>query len=145
MTKSLRKRHLQIWTILLVLLPFGIISAKLVVPQQPADALLQPSGKAPLPFIVRSAEKENFAVYIRKSNDSTFQLHWINKNTLTYPTATIYLAPGDVHDIARSLLVGRIEARGTYFFSIKTNAANEHIIVYDFIHQQIIDTINFKQ
>lgn len=145
MTKSLRKRHLQFWTALLVLLPAGIISARLLTPAPPVDALLQPAGAMMLPIIAHSAEKENYNVYVRKSNDSTFQLHWVNKNILTVPTATIYLVPQSSNTVKNGQLIGRIEARGTYLFPLKSDIVHEHLVVYDFIHQQIIDTVNFKQ
>jgi hypothetical protein len=144
MTKSLRKRHLQIWSSLLVLLPMGIVLAKLVVPNQPVNVLLQPAASILLPNIVGSIENEQYSVNLRSSNDSTYQLQWVNKNTLTYPTATIYMAPAGVNEIAKSNLVGRIEARGTYVFPIRANTLNKHMILYDFIHQQIIDTLNLK-
>ena len=145
MIRSLRKRHLQIWTLWSVLIPLGIISAVLVRPEFPKDKLLQPAATAALPVVVKSLDKENYTVNIRSNNNgSQLQLEWINKKTLTYPTATIYEDSANTNDISKSALIGRIEARGTYHFNWKKSAdSNYHFILYDFIHQQIIDTINF--
>ena len=150
MIKSLRKKHLQIWILWSALIPVGVISAVLVRPVFPKDKLLQPGATTTLPVVIRSFNKENYTVNIRANKDiSHLQLEWINKKTLTYPTATIYNASpnpsdGGAFKPADSELVGRIEARGVYHFNLKKNSTNNyHFILYDFIHQQIIDTINF--
>lgn len=145
MIKPLRKRHLQIWTLWSVLIPIGIISAVLVRPTFSKAKLLQPVATASLPVIVKSLDKENYIINIKSSNDgSQLQLEWINKKTLTYPTATIYEDTSNTKDVSKSELIGRIEARGTYHLSLKKSSNNNyHFILYDFIHQQIIDTINF--
>ena len=49
MIKQLRKRHLQTWSALLILIPAGIISATLVRPTPAQNILLQPSQTAALP------------------------------------------------------------------------------------------------
>ena len=69
MIKQLRRRHFQVWAVLLVLLPAGIISATLVIPRQPANALLQPVNMVALPIIIKTVEKENYTIRLRK--DST--------------------------------------------------------------------------
>ena len=137
-----------------VLIPIGIISAVLVRPVFPKDKLLQPAATAALPVVIRSFNKENYTVNIRANNDtSQLQLEWINKKALTYPTATIYEAypnssGGGGHrqfNIRDAELIGRIEARGNYHFALQKNLNGNayHFIVYDFIHQQIIDSITF--
>ena len=152
MIKPLRKRHLQIWTLWSVLIPLGIISAVLVRPEFPKDKLLQPASIAGLPFVLKSLDKENYTVNIRSNNDtSKLQLEWINKKTLRYPTATIYEAASlnlpnnrEAFKPEDSQLVGRIETRGTYRFPLHKRTDNKyHFIIYDFIHEQIINSITF--
>lgn len=144
MVKNLRKRHLQIWSMLLVLLPAGIISARLATPKAAKDKLLQPATAAPYPFIVKTAENKNYTVHIRKDKDSSIQLEWINKEILTVPTCTIYILPLGINDIRKGQLIGRIEAMGTYRFAIPANTASiDQLLLYDFIHQQIIESIHF--
>jgi len=145
MIKPLRKRHLQIWTAWAVLIPIGIISAILVRPELPQDKLLQPAATVALPIILKSLNKESYTINIRSNSDtSQLQLEWINKKTLTYPTATIYQNTANTNNIADAVLIGRIEARGTYHFELKKNSDNNyHFILYDFIHQKTIDSITF--
>ena len=45
MTKRLRKRHLQIWIIMAMLLPVGIIVAWMSVPKKVTQELLQAPSK----------------------------------------------------------------------------------------------------
>jgi hypothetical protein len=45
MIKTLRKRHLQIWILWAILLPFGIIVAYMSMPKKVTQELLQPPGK----------------------------------------------------------------------------------------------------
>src|SRR3954447_11558177 len=118
MIRTLRKLHLQTWTAFAVLIPVGIISAVIVRPKLPKDKLLQPAATAALPVVLKSADKDDYTISIRSNSDtSMLQLEWINKKTLTYPTATIYEATANTNDINKAALIGRIEARGTYHFT----------------------------
>ena len=143
MIRPLRKRHLQIWSALAVLIPISIVSALIVRPKNIAGSLLQPASTDALPIVIKTVEKENYVVRLRGSDQSATQLEWVNKNTLTFPTAVIYKTHGAFsphHDD----LIGRIEARGTYYFALKPDPKHAyHFVVYDFIHQQKIDSINF--
>ncbi|MEP7318741.1 MAG: hypothetical protein ABI921_08360 [Panacibacter sp.] len=147
MIKSLRKKHLQIWTILAVLLPVGIITAWMVIPEQAKDKLLQPVASETLPVILKTVDKDNYAVTLRTNSDtSVLQLEWNNKKTLTCPTATIYKTKPEANNITNSDLIGRIEARGTYYFKADSgfiNTSTYQLVLYDFIHQQQIDIIKF--
>ncbi len=148
MIKPLRKKHLQVWSMMMVLLPAAIIGARLATPKAVTDQLLQPTAATPYPVILKTVEKENYTVSIRKSGDGRLQLEWINKKILTAPTATLYRAAADSKKIINAILIGRIEARGAYRFAVdssffpKNNAPYE-LIIYDFIHQQILDSISF--
>jgi hypothetical protein len=126
-----------------VLIPIGIISAILVRPVFPKDKLLQPVAAEVLPVVLKSLDKENYTVNIRSNSDnSQLQLEWINKNALKYPTATIYEDMTNTDNISKAVLIGRIEATGNYHFQlIKKADKNYHFILFDFIHQQIIDSI----
>jgi len=148
MVKSLRKRHLQIWSMLLVLLPVSIISARLATPVPAKDKLLQPAETPAYSTVVKTIEKDNYTIRLRKENDSSFQLEWINKAVLTVPTATVYKVPAGSKNIKEGLLIGRIEARGVYRFPLDKSfqvpgADNYELLLYDFIHQQVIDSIHF--
>jgi len=146
MIRQLRKRHLQVWTAMAVLIPAGIIIAWLAIPKWPVEGLLQPASVTPLPVILKKANNTNYSVAIRTNADgSALQLEWINKTVLQYPSATIY-AGGSIDDASRQL-IGRIEARGNWYFPLDSSfrenpTAAQRFILYDFIHQQVIDTIN---
>ena len=143
MIKPLRQRHFQIWTLWSVLIPVGIIGAVLVRPEFPNDRLLQPERTPTLPVVLKSADRDEYTVNIRISADtSQIQLEWINKKTLTHPTATIYETNDVTNNLNGALLIGRIEARGAYHFRLpRKNTDSYHFILYDFIHDQIIDSI----
>jgi len=143
MIRPLRKRHLQIWSVLAVLIPVSIVCAVIARPKPGDSVLLQPADAASLPVIIKTVEKENFVVRLRGNNEIPGQLEWINKNTLTFPTALIYKTYG-AFSPEHADLIGRIEARGTYRFALKADQGREyHFVLYDFIHQQKIDSINF--
>ena len=147
MIKQLRKRHLQTWTILLFLLPAIIISGWFVI-KKPVitQSLLQPSSSVALPVILKSVDKENYMVNLRTNNErSAAQLEWINKSAITTPSAIVYkLIPGNNGDISNNEIIGRIDSRGSYHFALKNDSASNHFILYDFIHHQVIDSINFQ-
>ncbi len=144
MIKSLRKRHLQIWSMLMVLLLAGIIGARLATPKAATDTLLQPATTVAYPFIEKTAQNKNYTVHIRRDNNSSFQLEWINKQILSVPTCTIYTVPEGSADVRNGQLIGRIEAMGTYHFVLPADAASiRELLLYDFIHGQIIDRIHF--
>lgn len=146
MIKPLRKRHLQIWSVLLVLIPAGIATAWLSIKKPVHNNVLQPASVQALPNVISSAEKENYIVRLRSHDSLAQQLEWLNKNVLTVPSAVIYKAVAGHAGIESADLIGRIEAKGTYYFPLQEDSINKKptFILYDFIHQQIIDTINFK-
>ena len=160
MIKPLRKRHLQVWSALLVLIPLGIVSALLVRPKPVKTVLLQPLSAEALPVILKTIDRENYTVSLRGNDQTATQLEWINKSVLTFPTAVIYKAStpkesfrtnpfhggaSESFNPEKAELIGRIEARGTYRFALKPDPTNNYyLVLYDFIHQQKIDSIEFK-
>ena len=147
MVKQLRKRHLQIWTILLFGLPAIIISGWLAVKKPvTAQSLLQPASPEALPVIVKSIDKENYIVSLRTNSERTArQLEWINKSAITTPSALIYKLTTDNNgNMSDYEIIGRIDSRGSYHFALKNDSLTGNcFILYDFIQHQIIDSINF--
>ncbi|MEO8772575.1 MAG: hypothetical protein ABI402_20935 [Ferruginibacter sp.] len=144
MIKQLRRRHFQIWSAMLILIPTGIISAMLLIPKLATNAVLQPAPTKALPKIIRSVDAEDYTINLRGTSTDPTQVEWINKKALTVPTAVIYKSIPGKKDVESNDLIGRVESRGTYYFNWKTDSTNNyHFILYDFIHQQIIDSINF--
>lgn len=146
MIKPLRKKHLQIWIAWAVLLPLCIAAAYISVKKPATDTLLQPAAGIELPLVLKKNEKQNYSITVRSNADtSQLQLQWINKRPLTFPTATIYKTALHTINMSEGVLIGRIEGRGEYFFPVDTGfyKSDFTLVVYDFIHKQIIDTVTF--
>ncbi len=148
MMKPLRKRHLQIWTALAVLLPVGIVISWLVIPNPiPVKKLSAPHVEL-FPRILAEKNNAQYCVSIRTNEDKTqWQLAWTNKLALTVPSAVIYQVGVSRDDLSNAQLIGRIETREQYVFPLKMGPAQNnklHFLLYDFIHEKIIDTINFN-
>lgn len=146
MIKVLRKRHVQIWSLLLILLPVCILLAWMAIPKQLTDVLQQPQATTALPVILSSIDKENYTVTLRTNNERSMkQLEWINKSALTYPSAIIYqLSVPAAKNINEHDLIGRIDVKGIFHFALKNDPPGKSsFILYDFIHHQVIDTLNF--
>jgi hypothetical protein len=148
MMKPLRKRHLQIWITWAVLMPAGIVFAWLAIPNTEPVKLLQLQNADLLPIIKKTTDKKDYTIHLRSNQQNTeWQLEWKNKTVLAVPSAVIYKVKGSDNDITKSELIGRIEARGDYVFPLPPDSAGYsrlHLVLYDFIHQQVIDSINFQ-
>ncbi len=148
MIKPLRKRHLQIWTAIAMLLPIAIIFSWLVIPNPVPVKMLSASSIELLPVIQAKKETNQYCINIRSNADKTnWQLEWKNKLALTVPSADIYQTEDGSTDITKAQLIGRIEARGDYVFPLKSDSIQNNelnLVLYDFIHQTVIDLINFK-
>lgn len=150
MIKSLRKRHRQIWMAWAVMLPVGIVFAWLAIPNQSSVKLLKDPSQELLPVIIKSKDAGDYSINIRSNNENTkWQLEWINKSVLMVPSAVIYKATAEnsFKDFKpeHAELIGRIETKGKYVFPLKMDSAGiQHLqfILYDFIHEKTIDSIN---
>jgi hypothetical protein len=148
MIKPQRKKHLQIWMVLALLLPAGIISAWLTIPHPATGPLLQPAPPPALPVVLKTTEIGNDTVRLRSNPpDSSLQLEWINTDALTAPSAIIYLTlrdSGEPDPTAGADIIGRIEGRGTYRFLLKDlpTGAIRHFLLYDIIHHRLIGRVN---
>jgi hypothetical protein len=114
MMKPLRKRHLHIWTVLAIIIPICITGAWWAVPKEAKDKLLQPASAQALPIVLKPFySKGAYEAKLRTNSDTTeFQLEWINKQTLTYPTATIYRISLHDTDIAHRQIDWKNRSKG---------------------------------
>jgi hypothetical protein len=140
MMKPLRKRHLQIWVALAILIPVGVVAAYSVVPKQVIDKLLQEDKSIALPVEIKKWAGKNYAVFLRSSADGKhYQLQWSVIDASTAPSSLIYQIKHDEKE-----LIGRIAEKGNYYFPLNTGSGNNYrFVLYDIIHQQVIDTIKF--
>jgi hypothetical protein len=148
MIKPLRKKHVQIWFYLAILIPLGIVSAWLAVPKAVTDRILHPGPSYELPVLIKTISKDNYSVSLRRQEDwSAVQLEWNNHLALTAPSAIIYQTHPEkgTDSLEGAGLIGRIDSRGTYYFPLKNDSVNIHFhfMLYDIIHHKVIDRINF--
>lgn len=134
---------MQIWSTLSALIPIGIVTGWLAVKRTVYSDTLQPAAQHPFSQVILSAEKSNFTARVRTNDSGAWQLEWINKAIVTVPSAVIYRAGHGLNAIESAELVGRIETKGTYYFPLKKDSTDAHplFILYDFIHQKIIDSV----
>lgn len=148
MIKPLRKKHVQVWTFLAILIPLGIVSSWLVVPKAVTDRILHPASSNALPILIKTVSKDDYTVSLRRQEDwSAVQLEWINHSALTTPSAIIYETYPEkgIDSLEGAGLIGRIDSRGIYHFPLKRDSLNVHFhfMLYDIIHHQVIDRLNF--
>ncbi len=146
MIRTLRKRHLQIWSLWALLLPLGIVAA--VVSRKP-EAIVKsaPVPNEREPVLIKEQMWNSNIIQLRgRDNSAISKLVWINKAPLNVPSATLYFSVANTDNITTAQYIGRIEGRGDYAFALDTREARSfYIILYDFIHQKIIDRIEIKQ
>ena len=165
MMKPLRKRHLQIWILLAILIPVGIIVAWMAVPKKVTQELLQKVAPASTYHTIASVERENYKINILVPNSVTIKhpvgwendlkVEFINKKESATDSLLLYKVI-DVTDnnIDKQELLGRIESKGTQEFRLKffdlriTNHKFDYrdkFLLYDIMKKQVVDSINFKR
>ena len=146
MIKSLRKRHLQTWYALAVLLPIGIALAWVSFPAKPIETSTQPAFSNALPTLEKSVKTKQYTANLRCSEDGqNCQLEYINAKPLVIPSLLIYIMKPGAQSVDEHELLGRIESSGRYYFALPQASGDEEagFILYDFIHGQVVDTIKF--
>ncbi|MGG9960611.1 hypothetical protein [Ferruginibacter sp. SUN106] len=140
MIKPLRRRHLQIWSLLAILIPAGIISAYIVVPEKVLSKLIEENKAAALPVEIKKLQRKNYVAFLRSSTDrKNYQLQISIISESTTPSSLIY----QIHKNDKEL-IGRTATKGSYYFPLKADSTGSYnFLLYDIIHQQNIDTLNF--
>src|SRR5258705_9851860 len=118
MIRPLRKRHLQIWTLLALLLPSGAIAAYIMVPHKAIDKTMFTISQIPLANIRGSADLNNYKINLREDENGNQQLEWIIKVPLTTPSAFIYYqTKNNWKRINENYLIGTLGSKGIYRFN----------------------------
>lgn len=143
MNTKLRRRHLQIWVLLFFALPILIFLAQLTIPVYPISKLEEKKENYFLPLLLKKYERSSYMLIVKTDTQHTVQsFEWINKQPLQSPSALLYMTSTTKEfSTSDALLIGRIEARGSHQFLVEKNNYDQ-LIVYDFIHNKVIDTIN---
>ncbi len=142
MNKPLRKRHRIIWSFIATAVPILLLLSWLFIPQFEPVKAIQVAQPESLPVLLKTIKRSHYEVEIRTNSKGDLQLEWWSKVVLRIPSALIY----QVQANEQRVLTGRIETRGHYRFPLKYDSTSQkyHLELYDFIHEQIIDTINFS-
>lgn len=150
MIRPLRRRHRQVWLVIAVVLPVGILLSWLAIPNPVAIKLIKQPSPELLPVVKYTMDKAEYTINVRANQQNTeWQLEWQNKLALTVPSAVIYKIPATVNLFSAdsSQLIGRIEAKGDYVFPVLQDAETDqqiNLVIYDFIHKKIIDSLTYK-
>ena len=142
MNRQLRKRHRIMWMILAIFIPFLVISSWLLIPSlEPVKAIVTSQPPA-LPVVLKTIQRPHYEVELQTDGQGNLQLEWWSKVPLGIPSAVVY----QVHENGEQHLLGRIETRGHYRFPLKQRDASGmlQIQLFDFIHEQVIDTLNIS-
>ncbi len=133
---------MQIWVVLAVLIPAGILAAVITRPQFATSMLLQADTLTALPVLLKTVDKEAYTANLRCNADtSSLQLEWINKEVSTTPSALVYQLEPPGWD---TVIVGRIEAKGIYHFMLKKDPLKDvHLMLFDIAHHTKIDSVEF--
>lgn len=165
MIRPLRKRHLQIWVLLAVMIPVGIIVAWMAVPKKVTQELLQKAASASAYHPIASVEKENYKINILVPNFVTtkkpvgweydLNLEFISKNESPTDSLLLYkVIDASDNNIDKQELLGRIQGGNTQHFRLKffdlrvTDNKFDYrdkFFLYDIIKMQVTDSINFSQ
>jgi len=143
MIKPLRKKHLEIWIALALLLPAAMLRAWLAQPIAPISSS-QKQEAAAFELVTDSFKSSRYIARIRYTqNHASCQLEYINQLPLEVPSILLYRVNNGAATIDGNQLLGRIGQTGPYYFPLPQAREKENFILYDFIHQQVIDTIKF--
>ena len=135
---------MQIWRLWAVLLPLGLVAAIVVRKPVVKDFFAPPQNGKTLPVVIAEKQIGKNLLQLRGTSPGTIQqMLWVNREALKVPSATIYLARPGATTIEGATYIGRIETRGNYVFNLPMQD-EYHLLLYDFIHQQVIDHIDIK-
>ncbi|HEY0678172.1 MAG TPA: hypothetical protein VGD17_07790 [Chitinophagaceae bacterium] len=148
MMKPLRKKHLFIWIGLAAIMPAGIISAWMARPEKIISEPIEKNNSISFTKVVKEVKTEKYSIRLLcNSDNSSCQLQYNSLVPQDLPSALLYRMMPGATGINGNELLGRIGERRTYQFDIpvagRKSMEQQAFILYDFIHQQIIDTIKF--
>jgi hypothetical protein len=156
MIKALRKRHLQTWTLLAVLIPVCIIAAWIAVPEKVTQELFQKEMVRNTSVTLTSVKKESYKLSLlidTAKSENAVNLEFINAEKFTAPSLLLYrLIDTTTDNIDKQELLGRIEGKAPHYFPLPyltvisclefSNTAK--FVLYDIRKRQPIDTLIFK-
>lgn len=145
MIRPLRKRHLWMWLVLMLVLPIGFFAAISVIPDSeiPEQKVQFEASAISTPLVMEHVEVAlglNFRFHASVDSLKRNQLVVEVKKTLDQPSSFIYIADEDVNEIARAQLVGSLGPRRRYQFELDTALDVQSlttILLYDKIKDEV--------
>jgi hypothetical protein len=156
MIKALRKGHLQIWILWAVLLPVGIIAARMAVPKKATQELLQEDDQKSSTIEFSSAEKKNYKMSIvidTTKKESAVDFSVTTNEEFKKRSLLLYrFTDTTTNNIDKQQILGRIEGAGTFNFPLPylevitcfEISKRIKFILYDITEKQTIDTLIFN-
>src|SRR5688572_2234136 len=167
MIKPLRKIHLQVWGLLAVLIPVGIIIAWMAVPERVTQELLQQKTLRTINDTIAAVDRQKYKIHILFTGaikrgtlqtelypgESNLYVEFINKSEVTTPSLSLYqVIDSTNNDIDKQAILGRIEGRGSHYFSFYADCdvfgveklCKGKFILYDIIKKQTVDALSVK-
>ena len=145
MIKALRRRHLQIWTVLGPVLGLAITAGVLARKPAPTISTESPYMAKSFPVLFAEQKLETATVQLRGEGVAVTQLIWINEKPLQTASAAIYETDSAHGGVDNGTYLGAVNGAGWYGFQLKKQnaAVHRYFIVYDFIHRKIVGHIRF--
>ena len=145
MIRPLRKRHLGMWLVLMLVLPIGFFTAIGVIPDPEISGQEVQFSVSTIstPVVLEHNEASlglNFRFHASADSIKHNQLEVEVQNTLDQPSSFIYIADQDVDGIERAQFVGSLGPRGRYQFELDTALdvqSLKTILLYDMIKEKV--------
>jgi len=144
MTGAARKRHIQSWILLALLLPLGMGSAWYVRPRQPIQQELL-SIPVELPLLVRAYRGAGTEIRILKDSvGAALQLEWTTTKVPDFPVLLIFDNRHHTQG-AMGRYIGRVEGPRTYRYPLPEDTDTERFdfSLYDPLHKRVIEQFKF--
>lgn len=139
MIKPLRKRHLQFWVYIALILPAAFYSAYLNIPDPVVEETAVVSTDL-LPLEISELEHvEGLTVILRGQGESR-QLEFRLSETWPSASAVVYLDGGESR-----ILLGRLSTRGSHGFLLPSRQAVYDIIIRDEIKGKDILNLTIEE
>lgn len=137
MIRSLRKRHLNMWLIIAVLLPLGFIAAVFATPQSLAKGALDVPEKGKL---LKQMTMDWGPVELRGLPDSSQMIQFKVTTAIKTAAVAVYLGKKPIDHPTNGQFLKKLDSRGLY--EAKLDKAwfgmTPHLLFYDPIKQEVV-------
>lgn len=140
MIRSLRKRHLNLWVLISVLLAIGIFASVWVIPQMPfEDAISAPLAPA-FPEILATIDKEELKANLRQNKGGELQIELFIKKPMTIPAPALYT--GKASSVESLSFVANLQESGLYRINI-ADTEQRQFVIYSRLKNKVYSSLEF--